>query len=97
MTNIFWEIDELIKDTDGLVTQVNCSINANDGDDSVKFDLRIPLNRGDSFTPYTELTKQQVLDWVRGYLGSEVFDQHNEIVSHLLEQKKAKRLPWEAE
>lgn len=96
MTNIFWEIDELISDTDGLVTQVNCSINANDGDDSVKFDLRIPLNRGDSFTPYTELTKPQVLEWVRSYLGSEFYDQHNEIVSNLLEKKRAERLPWEA-
>jgi hypothetical protein len=88
MTNIFWEIDELISEADGLVTQVNCSINADDGNDTVKFDLRIPLSRDNSFTPYAELTKPQVLEWVKKYLGAEFFDQHNKIVSDLLNPKK---------
>lgn len=94
MTNIFWEIDELISDRDGLVTQVNCNINADDGNDTVKFDLRIPLSRGNSFTPYAELKKSQILKWVEEYLGVEFFKQHDEIVIDLLAQKKRKKLPW---
>jgi hypothetical protein len=94
MTNIFWEVDKLISNNDGLVTQVNCSINAEDGEDFAKFDLRIPLQQGDSFVPYEQLTKEQVLDWVRSFLGVEFFEQHNQIVMDLLTEKKITKLPW---
>lgn len=94
MENIFWEVDELISNNEGIVTQVNCSINAKDADDSVKFDLRIPVQRGNLFTPYAELKKEQVLEWVKNYLGNEFFEKHTEIVTDLLKEKKRKKLPW---
>ena len=66
MTNkYFWKIEKLQVAEDNLVTKVYWQVTAtNDqnGLTAIASGIR-SLTRGDSFTPYEQLTEQQVLDW----------------------------------
>jgi hypothetical protein len=63
MISYNWTIDKLTVAEDNLVVKVDWRVTAIDGNLSASAAGTRTLNRGDSFTPYEQLTEQQVLDW----------------------------------
>lgn len=71
MTNITWNISQLDchpqeNANTNVVFTAHWQCNGTDGayNASVYSTCSIPINTGESFTPYAELTKEQVLDWI---------------------------------
>jgi hypothetical protein len=58
-----WSINKVTVAEDNLVTQVDCTVTATDGDNTASAAYTRTLVRGDSFIPYDQLTEQKVLDW----------------------------------
>ena len=58
-----WSVNAVTVAKNNLVTQVDCTITAVDGDKTASAAYTRNLVRGDSFIPYNQLTEQQVLDW----------------------------------
>ena len=58
-----WSIDKVIVAQNKLVVQVDLKVTAIDGDNTASASYIRKLEKGDSFTPYDQLTEKQVLDW----------------------------------
>jgi len=58
-----WSVNKVTIAENNLVVQVDCTVTATDGDNTASASYICNLARGDSFTPYDQLTEQQVLDW----------------------------------
>jgi len=91
-----WYIDQLQRNlSDGLVTTAYWRCTVVDGDLSASTSGAIGFERGESFTPYEELTEEQVLDWVKPKL--DVSDIEYGLQSHI-DAKKAPvtgaGVPW---
>lgn len=64
-----WYIDRLCRNlSDGLVVTAYWRCTAVDGNSSVSTSGSVGFERGESFTPYEELTEEQVLGWVKPQL-----------------------------
>jgi hypothetical protein len=63
MTTYIWTIDKLTVAEDNLVIKVDWRVTATEGDLTASASGTRTLQRGDSFTPYAQLTEQQVLNW----------------------------------
>ena len=58
-----WSVNKVTVAQDNLITQVELTVTATDGDNTASAAYTRDLVRGDSFSPYDQLTEQQVLDW----------------------------------
>ena len=58
-----WSVNKVTVAQDNLITQVELTVTAIDGDISTSAAYNRDLTRGNTFTPYDQLTEQQVLDW----------------------------------
>jgi hypothetical protein len=58
-----WAVNNLQVAQDNLVIKVDLTVTAIDGDNVASANYTRTLTRGNSFTPYPQLTEQQVLDW----------------------------------
>jgi hypothetical protein len=58
-----WSVNKVTVAQDNLITQVELMVTATDGDNTASAAYTRNLVRGDSFTPYDQLTEQQVLAW----------------------------------
>ena len=58
-----WSIDKVTVAQNKLVVQVDLKVTAIDGDNTASASYIRKLEKGDSFTPYDQLTEKQVLDW----------------------------------
>jgi hypothetical protein len=58
-----WSVNKLTVGDNNLVIQVDLTVTATDGDNTASAAYLRDLMRSDSFTPYEQLTEQQVLDW----------------------------------
>lgn len=58
-----WTVNKVQVVENNLVTRVDLTVTATDGDNTASAVYTCNLVRGDSFIPYNELTEQQVLDW----------------------------------
>lgn len=58
-----WSVNKVTVAEDNLVTQVDLTVTAIDGDNTASAAYIRTLTRGDSFTPYDQLTEAQVLAW----------------------------------
>ena len=72
-----WSVKKLTVAQDNLVIQVELSVTATDGDNIASALLFRDLVRGDTFTPYDQLTEQQVLGWCFEPIVSAVLDENN--------------------
>lgn len=72
-----WSVNKLTVAQDNLVIQVELKVTATDGDNTASAVLIRDLVRGDSFTPYNQLTEQQVLNWCFEPIVSTVVDENN--------------------
>lgn len=93
---ITWNIEQLQRQTsDGLVTSAHWRCTAVDGDISVSNYGAVGFERGEEFIPYEDLTKEQVLEWVKSQLA--VSEIESGLQSHIDGKKNpvtATGLPW---
>lgn len=59
-----WTVNKLQVSEDNLVVVINATVTATDGDNTASAAYTRNLVRGDSFTPYDQLTESQVLAWL---------------------------------
>lgn len=66
MTTITWKVIDMLRSTaDGLVTRVGWQAVATDGVIESAMAGAVDIERGETFTPFEDLTEVQVLGWVR--------------------------------
>jgi hypothetical protein len=58
-----WSVNAVTVAENNLITQVDCTVTAVDGDKTASAAYTRNLVRGDSFIPYDQLTEAQVLAW----------------------------------
>jgi hypothetical protein len=58
-----WTINKVQVAEDNLIVKVDLTVTGTDGNNTASAAYVRELVRGDSFTPYEQLTEQQVLDW----------------------------------
>jgi hypothetical protein len=69
MTTFNWIIEQLERNiSDGFVTHAHWRCNAVDGEFESSVYGSLKLERGDTFTPYENLTQDQVIGWVKNNL-----------------------------
>ena len=58
-----WSVNKVTVAENDLVVKVGFTVTGTDGDNSAASAYTRNLTRGDTFTPFIELSEQQVLDW----------------------------------
>jgi len=105
---IKWSVNKVTVAQDDLITQVDLTVTANDGDYTAFANYSCDLNRDDSFIPYEELTEQQVLDWCFKPIVTTMEDQTStyllkedgearvtgQIARQLAQKSSERALPW---
>ena len=100
MSTVFsWDIANLERETsDGYVFTAHYTIDANDGTYSAGAYGSIGLERPETLIPYSNLTKELVVGWVKDKLGTEQVEAiEAALQSQLNEQhapSKASGIPW---
>jgi hypothetical protein len=100
MSTVFsWDIANLERETsDGYVFTAHYTVDANDGTYSAGAYGSIGLERPESLIPYSNLTKELVIGWVKDKLGTEQVEAiEAALQSQLNEQhapSKASGIPW---
>jgi hypothetical protein len=86
-----WTIAQLDRSTaDGLVTTVHYRVDAVDGEHSAGTYGTTSHERGEDFTPYVDLTEDQVIGWVKATLDEPAIE------ASLAAQIEAKKNPTTA-
>ena len=96
---ITWDIAALERETtDGFVYTAHYTINANDGVYSAGAYGSIGFERPENLIPYSDLTKDEVISWVKEALGADkVAEIDQALLTQLEEQRhpsKASGVPW---
>ena len=96
MSTITWTINNLErKASDGLVTVVHWGACATDGDYTASIVNTLPLDRGDSFTAFEQLSESQVLGWVQAAVGKDTVEAALEqMIDEQKHPKTLAGLPW---
>ena len=94
--NITYTIDNLDRQTsDGLVTTAHWRVSAVDGEHSAGAYGSVGFTSGEDFTPFEELTQEQVLSWVLPQLDVEQIEAA--LAKIIAEQKQPSKIsgtPW---
>tara|TARA_A100001201_G_scaffold114022_1_gene97703 strand:+ start:755 stop:1066 length:312 start_codon:yes stop_codon:yes gene_type:complete len=99
-TTFTWNISQLERETaDGFVFTVHYTVNASDDTYSSGAYGSIGLERPDTLIPYSDLTEEIVLGWVKEKLGGDekVQEIESALQAQLDEQRsptKASGIPW---
>ena len=96
MMNITYSIDNLERQaSDNLVIVAHWRVSAVDGEHSAGAYGSVGFTRGDSFTPFDELTEAQVIGWVKEQLDTaEIEANLAGQIAALKAPKTASGLPW---
>ena len=100
MTTTFsWNIANLERETsDGYVFTAHYTVDANDGTYSAGAYGSIGLERPESLIPYSNLTKELVVGWVKDKLGTEQVEAIEAALQSQLDEQnaptKAAGVPW---
>ena len=100
MTTTFsWNIANLERETsDGYVFTAHYTIDANDGTYSAGAYGSIGLERPETLIPYSDLTKELVVGWVKDKLGTEQVESIEAALQARLDEQhapsRASGLPW---
>jgi hypothetical protein len=88
-------------DETNVVFQVHWNLTASDGEYTgyVYGSVNVGLEEGAVFTPYEDLTKEQVIGWVHNALGEEQVASYEENVANQIESARnptvvKPALPW---
>ena len=73
---ITWKIDELTRDiSDGFVTLAIATVTCSKGTGVDKIEVETKcatnFNPPDTLVPFTDLTEEQVIGWIKAHIGSE--------------------------
>ena len=95
--NFTWQVVQMDRLTsDGFVVTVHYTVNAVDGDYSASTYGTVGYTQEDkSYTPFADLTKEQVIGWVKDSLGQETVE--TALVAQIEAQKHPvieSGLPW---
>lgn len=99
-TTFTWNISQLDRETaDGFVYTVHYTVNASDDTYSSGAYGSVGLERPDTLIPYADLTKDQVIEWVKEKIGGsdKVAEIEAALQAQLDEQRtptKASGIPW---
>ena len=98
-TTISWNIANLERETsDGYVFTAHYTIDANDGTYSAGAYGSIGLERPETLIPYSDLTKELVVGWVKDKLGTEQVESIEAALQAQLDEQhapsKAAGVPW---
>jgi hypothetical protein len=98
-TTTTWNIANLERETsDGYVFTAHYTVDANDGTYSAGAYGSIGLERPESLIPYSNLTKELVVGWVKDKLGTEQVEAIEAALQAQLDEQhaptKAAGLPW---
>jgi len=98
-TTISWNIANLERETsDGYVFTAHYTVDANDGTYSAGAYGSIGLERPESLIPYSNLTKELVVSWVKDKLGTEQVETIEAALQVQLDEQhaptKAAGMPW---
>ena len=96
---ITYTIDNLDRQTsDGLVTTAHWRVSAVDGEHTAGAYGSVGFTRGDSFTPFEQLTQEQVIAWVKEQLDTDEIEANLAgQIAVLKAPKTASGLPWASE
>jgi hypothetical protein len=100
MTTTFsWNIANLERETsDGYVFTAHYTVDANDGTYSAGAYGSIGLERPETLIPYSDLTKELVVGWVKDKLGTEQVESIEATLQSQLDEQhapsKAAGVPW---
>lgn len=100
MATIFtWKVAQLERETsDGFVFTAHYTIDANDGTYSAGAYGSIGLERPDNMIPYSNLTEEIVIGWVKDHFGPEKVNEIEEALQKQLDELHAPSvssgLPW---
>lgn len=94
--NITWSIDNLDRQTsDDLVITAHWRVSAVDGEHSAGAYGSVGFTRGDSFTPFEQLTEAQVIAWVKSQLEVEQIEAAlAQIIAEQKQPSKVSGVPW---
>lgn len=89
---------EVDGETDVVFT-INWTLFGNEGTLSASgyYGTSVPLNTGEPFIPYADLTQEQVLAWIDEYTDPEVLASYYQYVADKIEEQKVvvtPPLPW---
>jgi hypothetical protein len=87
-----WTVNKVQVAQDNLVVKVELTVTGIDGDNSASAAYRRDLVRGDNFTPFNQLTEQQVLDWCFApevITWTDIDDVERSITKHLKDEGEA--------
>ena len=96
MMNITYSIDNLERQaSDNLVIVANWRVSAVDGEHTAGAYGSVGFTRGDSFTPFAELTQEQVIGWVKSQLDVEQIEAAlAQIIAEQKQPSKISGTPW---
>ena len=94
-----WNIVNLERETsDGYVYTAHYTVDANDGTYSAGAYGSIGFERPETLIPYMDLTKEQVVEWVKEALGADkVLEIGQALLAQIEEQRnptKSSGVPW---
>lgn len=86
---------------DGTVTTIHWTVNLNDDDGysaSAYGTIGLGAPDPDNFTPYLDLSREQVQEWLKGALGQELVDAYEASLAQQIQEQRnpthATGLPW---
>lgn len=93
---ITWSIDNLERQaSDGLVITAHWRVSAVDGDHTAGAYGSVGFTRGEDFTPFEELTQEQVIGWVKSQLEVEQIEAAlAQIIAEQKNPTKVSGTPW---
>ena len=96
---VTWNIANLERETqDGFVYTAHYTVGAHDGTYSAGAYGSIGFERPDNLIPYADLTKEEVIGWVKEALGADkVLEIGQALLNQINEQRnptKAAGVPW---
>ena len=96
-TTYTWSVVQMNRNTDGgFVTTVHYTVNAVDGDYTASTYGTVGYTQEDkSYIPFADLTKEQVIGWVKGSLGQDTVE--TALAAQIEAQKNPVQesgLPW---
>lgn len=98
-TTTTWNIANLERETsDGYVFTAHYTVDANDGTYSAGAYGSIGLERPETLIPYSDLTKELVVGWVKDKLGTEQVESIEAALQAQLDEQhspsRASGVPW---
>ena len=99
MTTATWRIANLEREADGFVFTAHYTVDASDGIHRTSAYGSVGFERPISLIPYSSLTEDQVLGWVKQKLGDDAINSMEDaLIAQLDEQRKPSKMagiPWQ--